>query len=299
QGFPMILIPAGEAIFLYTINTFNYLFQKLAKYGWFGGNIYWTKEIKKIMSNNPVYPCSPFYKSDKISEKVKNATNILTEEIKKYPKMLQNISGKDFEKILCSILKSLGVNIQSNVHVLGAEIDLLLLEFDEHGKTEFTIIECKHRMRSQKVVGINQVMRLYGLKEALKKDINIKNAFIVSTTGFSSNAQQFSKLYKMDLFNYQSFLEWVTEHNLFSEPLHFPLFKLIIVDRYGRFCLSKHLNSYLKVHNPSTFIIIGVMDRIEIWNSFIWEKEREKLEKEGWDFEEPELNELEKLGKYS
>jgi len=261
-GYPMIVTPLDEFLSIYPLDYF----QSLGVHEWIR-DISWTKEINEMVRNNKFHPCVPFYKNDRISEKVREATKILTGEIKRGPETLRNLSGKDVEKLLYEILTSLGINVQLNVHILGAEIDLLLLELNEHGRVEFTIIECKHRERSQKVIGINQIMRLYGLKEALKKDFSIKNALIVSTTGFSSNAKQFAKLYKLDLVNYQGFLDWVTTHDLFSKSLHHPIFKIVNLDQRGRFYLPECLTSYLKVYHQR-IAILGVIDRIEIWNPF-------------------------------
>lgn len=259
-GYPMIIAPLEEFLAIY---PFDY-FQNLDVREWIR-EISWTKEINEMVRNNKFHPCVPFYESDRISKKVREATKILTGEIKRGPETLRNLSGKDVEKLLYEILTSLGINVQLNVHILGAEIDLLLLELNEHGRVEFTIIECKHRERSQKVIGISQIMRLYGLKEALKKDFSIKNALIVSTTGFSSNAKQFAKLYKLDLVNYQGFLDWVTTHDLFSKSLHYPVFKIANLDQRGRFYIPECLTSYLKIYHQRV-LILGVLDRIEIWN---------------------------------
>lgn len=265
-GCPMIVTPLDESLSMFPLDYF----QSSDVHGWIR-DISWTKEISEMVQNNKFHPCVPFYKSDRISEKVREATKILTGEIKRGPETLRNLSGKDAERLLYEILTSLGINVQLNVHILGAEIDLLLLELNEHGRVEFTIIECKHRERSQKVIGINQIMRLYGLKEALKKDLSIKNALIVSTTGFSSNAKQFAKLYKLDLVNYQGFLDWVATHDLVSKSPHYPVFRMVNLDQRGRFYLPECLTSYLKVYDQR-ITILGLMDRIEIWNTFTFEK---------------------------
>lgn len=168
-GYPMIVTPTLESLSVYPFSYFQNsdICQWLRK-------VLWTKEIDEIVSHNRIYPSIPFYKSDKISEKVREAVKILKGKIEGAPKTLRNLSGKNFEKLLYEILAFAGMNVQANVHILAAEIDLLLLELNEDGKVEFTIIECKHRGQSQKVVNINQVMRLYGLREALKKDFYIK-----------------------------------------------------------------------------------------------------------------------------
>lgn len=273
-GYPMIVAPTTDnrPVFPFTIGNLT-MFPLSDLQGWripsWLGEISWTKQIHEIVSHNKIHPSIPFYRSDKISEKVREAVKILKGEIEGTPKTLRNLSGKDFEKLLYEILASVGINVQVNVHILGAEIDLLLLELNEDGKVEFTIIECKHRWQSQKVVSINQVMRLYGLREALKKDFYIKNALIVSTTDFSPNAKQFAKLYQLDLVSYEGFLDWIIEHGLMSNSLHYPVFRMINLDRRGRFHLPKSLISYLE--NPDRSVtIIGALGYIELWNSSTW-----------------------------
>lgn len=274
-GYPMIVAPTTDTLPIFpftleklTIFPFSY-FQGSHISSWLG-EISWTKQIHEIVSRNKIHPSIPFYKTDKVSGKVRAAIETLKGEIKRSPETLRNLSGKDFERLLYEILASVGINVQLNVHILGTEIDLLLLQLSEHGRVEFTIIECKHRQRSQKVVGIGQVMRLYGLKEVLKKSLCVKNALIVSTTDFSPNAKRFAKLYQLDLVNYESFLDWIIQHGLFSNSQHYPLFRMINLDRRGRFRLPKSLTSYLK--NPDRpMTVLGLFELIELWNSSTWE----------------------------
>jgi hypothetical protein len=176
-------------------------------------------------------------------------------------------------------LASLGINVQPNVHIQGAEVDLLLLELGKHGEVGFTIIECKHRERSQKAVGINQVLRLYGLREALRKDYCVKNALIVSTTGFSPDAGQFARLYKLDLLNFEGFLDWILAHDLVSKSQHFPLFRMTNLDPRGRFYLPESLTSYLKLADPRVGVL-SLYSTIELWNPSIFEDFDKEAEKE-------------------
>lgn len=275
MGCPMIVAPLDECLIML---PFDY-FENSGVHRWLR-DMSWAKEISAVVSNNRVYPCTPLYKSDKISQKVREAVRILEGETRRAPGRLEGLSGRDFEKLLYEILASLGINVQLNVRIQGAEVDLLLLELSEHGQVEFTIIECKHRQRSQTPVGINQVVRLYGLREALRKHYCAKNALIVSTTGFSPGARQFARLYKLDLLNFEGFLDWILAHNLVSDSRHFPLFRITNLDRRGRFYLPESLISYLRLASPRVEVI-GLYSRIELWNPPVWEDLVKKLEWEG------------------
>jgi Tfp pilus assembly protein PilF/DNA-binding transcriptional regulator/RsmH inhibitor MraZ len=265
----LVAVPTKECISIFpTID-----FQASAISEWLH-DIQWDREIEDLFVNNKIYPSNPLYSTDKVSKKLKEVNDILTEETQKCSSNLRKLSGNDFEKLLFEILTSYSINVQLNVHVLGAEIDLLLLEFSEQGKVEFKVIECKHQMKSQKSVGISQIMRLYGLKEAIRNTnvFPLGEPLIVSTTGFSHNAKQFARVYGVDLMNYRDFLEWVTTHNLISQSPGYPLFMLINMDKYGRLWLPRQLASYIQA-GTEPITIIGGLDYIELWKKTSWEKE--------------------------
>ena len=272
MSYPLILAPTDECI---AVLPFNF-YKRSPVRKWLH-RVLWGDEIGQIISENKVHACPPFYMTDTVSDKVRQAVEILAGEEKKNPKTLRNLSGKDFERLLCEILNSLGINVQLNVRLLGAEIDLLLLELNERGQIEFTIIECKHRVISGKAVGISQVMRLFGLREALKGDVNIKNAIIVTTTGFSPQARQFSQVYRLNLVDYEGFIEWATAHRLIAHSNYYPMLRSVNLDQRNRFYASTWLASYLKVFD-GRFTVIGAGDHIELWNPEAWDEESNSVE---------------------
>lgn len=110
----MIVTPTPESLSVYPFSCFQNsdIWQWLRK-------VLWTKEIDEIVSHNKIYSSILFYKSDKISEKVRESVKILRGEIQGAPRTLLNLSGKDFEKFLYEILASVGIKVQVNVHQIS------------------------------------------------------------------------------------------------------------------------------------------------------------------------------------
>jgi DNA-binding transcriptional regulator/RsmH inhibitor MraZ len=278
NNYPMIIAPLPECVSMIPLVYF-----KDVEISEWINEISWTDELEKLVTNNLIYPCSPLYKSNKVSSKLQEAVGIYSKEIKHSQAALKNISGKEFERLLNDILLSLNVSVQLNVHILGAEIDLLLLSFNEKGKPEFTIVECKHKIQSHNPVEISQVMRLFGLTEALRRrSYPVKHSLMVSTTGFTRNAKQFAKIYKLDLISYQGLIEWINAHNLVSKPLHLPIFKLLNVHHDGGFTLPTPFVPYIKP-KKEWIKILGSHNSIELWNPFAWEREKKLYQEQVWE----------------
>lgn len=273
MSYPLILAPTEECI---AVLPFNYY--KRPPVGEWLHSVLWGDEIGQIVAENKVRACHPFYRTDTVSDKVRRALEILEGEVSKNPRLLRDLSGKDFERLLYEVLKSLGINVQLNVRLLGAEIDLLLLELTDQGQIEFTIVECKHRAVSGRAVGISQVMRVFGLREALYRDVSIKNAIIVTTTGLSPAARQFCQVYKMTSVDYDGFIDWATAHKLIADSHHYPVLRSVNLDKRNRFYAPTWLTSYLQVFDGK-FVVLGLGDCMELWNPDVWGKERSSCEK--------------------
>lgn len=230
----------------------------------------WVPSIKNLVQNNKIHPAYPYYSTnDSVSVKIRDVYDIIKDELQIGTKYPRNISGKDFEKLLYDILTCCGFNVQLNFRLFGGEIDLLLSEVNNNGKIEYTIIECKNREISNGKISINQIMRLYGLNEALKTNMCMKNSMIVSTTGFTRNAKQISKLYNFNALDFDGFMKWIDEHRPNDTQIAYPLFMTVNVDTRKRLRIPNILVQYV-VSNNNDISIVGVSNSIEIWNKKTW-----------------------------
>lgn len=235
--------------------------------------VIWDPEVNYVVSQNVIHPCQPLFQRHHLSPKIQNAISLFKREQSLSQAVLSKLSGTDFEKFIAEVFSSVGIEVQMNVRLVGAEIDMMLLQVAHEGCMHYSIVECKHRSTGKHLVGIGEVMRLYGLSEALRRqDMSIKHKIIVASTGYTSPARLFSRISDVDLLVYDSLLDWIKQNNLRPNSEHAPFFRFGTMDQRGRLRLPKPLASYLRLDTGSPAIMLGVMDIIEIWNSKDWER---------------------------
>lgn len=263
-----ILIPIDRSVSLFPFDFFQNQISSM----WVR-DVVWEANVEEIVSNNVLHPCDPLFQSDVVSEKIRGAVQVLREEGKLSGRLLRQLSGRDFEKLVAEVFGSLGATVQANIHVLGAEIDLLLVEVGQEGAIQFSVVECKHRVGSRRVVTLSEVMRLYGLGEALgKQDLSIKRKLIVTTTGFSPRAKQFARVYNMDLLNYEALTDWIRQNGISGQGKRCPVFRIVRVDGAGRLYLPGSLIRHLRVALPGGVAMVGIGDGVELWNPRLWDQ---------------------------
>jgi len=259
---PTIMIPAEDCIALCDKTSFE------VALSW-ATEVHWHSSLYPVLADARPQPTIPLYRSDHISESVMLAKKTITEALTLPSGQTRRISGRDFERIVGDTLEFLGVNVQMNPRTPCGEIDLLLLHVTRDRGIESTVVECKHTKRG---VSLSQVMRLYGLREALGRDLNIKNAILVTTSSCSSPARQATKILAMDVMNYEALMDWVNKQGLANQEKRYPLFRIANMDRYGRVCIPKCLSPYLDAESAIITAGITMLRAVEIRGLASWRR---------------------------
>jgi hypothetical protein len=256
--------------------------------------VLWDSSIKEVVSHNTVYPSTPFFQNNISNEKLHQAANLLKHECITNSKIINRLSGHDFEKLIAEVFRTYGITVQMNIRLLGAEVDLLLIEFDDKFNKKFSIIECKHRSISKKSVGISEVLRIYGLSEALRrKDIPIERSIIVTTNEFSMPAKSFSKIYNLELVEFEALVDWIKQNKIEYNNTNYPVFQNLNFDNRARIYIPKLLRQYLKLSKGSEIAWVGTANSFELMKKEFWEHAQSETRK--WIESGSARLELEKL----
>jgi len=282
RGTPVILIPERQCVSVYNGDHFVRMISSLA-IDYATGEGISAEEFKEILAPPD---CTTWSMSTEELTKMVEATPAPVDCVNSlaYAKSrhaldllggqslqdLSRLSSSSLKKFIRDSLVACGIDTQMRVRVLGGEIDLLLGTFGEGG-VSFTIIQCRHRMASGKRVGMSDVVRLYELGEVIKRDFSVPNMLIVSTTGFSSEAEDFAKEHEIGALDYSGFLEWVdrcgTESNEFARPS----LMYTQVDKRGRLRLPEYALNFIGAPDGKV-TIVGTGDHLVIWSTERWEE---------------------------
>jgi nucleoside 2-deoxyribosyltransferase len=105
-------------------------------------------------------------------------------------------AGRDLERRVAAIFRSLGASAEHDVSLAGSQVDVVVREASAAGKTITTMIECKAYARP---VGIEAIVALASISYLLKQRKLIDRAMIVSTNGFTRQARDSAKEHNIDL----------------------------------------------------------------------------------------------------
>lgn len=259
----MLLAPCEDSITLFPVGFLTGTSEES-----FARRVFWAQELHELVARSRVRRAAPIHRAPAGNSTVAAAAHQLRAALDEDPGLIRRMTGGEFERFVRHIFESCGIAVQANVRVLGAEIDLLLLHCDGEQGVEFSIVECKHRDRSGKKVEVSEVVRLFGLSEALESVVPLRNRILVSTAGFTRSALDFASVYELRLADYQQVMVWA-EQNRHEAVDELPIFRFVTVARDGRLRLDETLRAY--VQSPDSIMVIGAIDRMELWN-------REKFE---------------------
>ena len=252
-------------------------------------SVHWDAQVVELVLRSRVYPTQPLFLSNLPPPRLRDAVETLEGERKAHQQAVSRLSGREFEKFVAEVFSASGFAVQQNLHLLGAEVDLLLLEFSHEGDVRYSVVECKHRARSRELVGIGDVIRLFGLSEALRaKGAAIAHSILVTTNGFSAAAKNFAHIYDLGLLNFEALLDWVTNLPQREEDPIAPLFKIQSLDATGRFYLDQTLALLAGIDNSTRVYFIGAGEYFELWSHDRWEAETRAFRESDWG--QPAIN---------
>jgi len=264
----VFLAPKDQSIIVYPIE-YQKNFLDLERH--FVNHVYWGNEVYNLIIQNKIYPCVPTYKKISSSKDLETALKSFNTDDYIPRQILEKLDGHAFEKLVSEIFSSVGINVQQNIRMLDAEIDLLLIEFQRGNDKIYSILECKNWKVSNKKVGISEVLRLYGLSQALQNDgKRIRNSIIVSSTPFSKPSTHFSRIHNIDLLGIEELKDWIIQNRIIPDRLDLPLYKTRILPDY--------LSNYASIKGQSEVTIIGVGEHFEIYNPVVLKEKNEKYE---------------------
>src|SRR5438094_210621 len=104
--------------------------------------------------------------------------------------------GRDFEREVAAIFRTLGATVEHDVPLAGNQIDVVVREATASGRTVTTIVECK---AYQRPVGLDTVNALAGLFHLLKGRAQADRAVLVSQDGFTNAARTAAQAHGVEL----------------------------------------------------------------------------------------------------
>ena len=123
-----------------------------------------------------------------------NLANLLEMEMNKMESSLEK--GRNFEKEVVTILRTLGAEVKHDIGIAGNQIDILAIEKTQSGSTIKTIVECK---AFKKLVGLNSINKFAGIFLLLKQRNLADKAMIVSKSGFTRKAREAAETHSIEL----------------------------------------------------------------------------------------------------
>lgn len=177
--------------------------------------------------------------------------------------------GRALEELVARVLESHRFSIEQRVRVAGAEADLIALSRRVDGQLRFTLIECKDYGTGP--VGISEVMRLHGFRDALKTTVGSADALLVTTSNASSSALRFARTKAISVVSPLELREWATAHSdvASAEP---PLFSLRSVDVGGRVALAREIWLWLRIGVGARVVLTGNVNCLELWHPDEWSR---------------------------
>ncbi len=256
----LLIMPVGERILLHTPESLNSVASR-----WFTGTTFGPR-FEVYLQGSRVQPSTAVYATDEPVGLLARISEFIIAETLKHPQSLAKLSGKDFERWLFEAFAAHGLIVQHNVRLVGADVDLFLTEWRGEGPSRHMIVECKHYQRSGRPVSLSQVMRLYGLREALGSTLDIKDTILVTSTRFTKPARQFAEAYTMTAIDIQGLRDWFERYASFDPCLkRLPVVDVAILDRGQTLTLQPPLMRYLGLSPGNQLDLFGQFDHLELW----------------------------------
>lgn len=146
-----------------------------------------------------------FYEPNWLGEQVFNDTVADLAEYWNDPKVLKKVSSREFERVVCTILKSKGFETQLTPATRDGGKDIIA-KTDVGGLPFVIYVECKQWDETRKV-GIDVVERL----SAVQLDAHINKSVVVTTSFFTKGARDYAEKYNMSLIDWNNLKDWLSD----------------------------------------------------------------------------------------
>jgi hypothetical protein len=144
---------------------------------------------------------------------VATVNNELINYLKAHPKDLYKLKPRQFEELICEILKNFGWEVELTKATRDGGYDIFAISKDITGAKSSWLIECKKYAEKNKV-GIDVVRSLCGVKN----DLKVANALIATTSFFSSEViKTKNSRYDLELVDYNGIINWL--NNQYKQDL--------------------------------------------------------------------------------
>lgn len=127
--------------------------------------------------------------------------------------------GKKLEDDLIDALTRAGFDVQQRIRLMGAEVDIVVCEWDTSTGPRTILIECKEQSESRQPVRLAPVMRLFGLRTASASFASNSLAVMVSTTGYTTNARRFGRAHGIAMTDHRSLLDHLDRMPVRTQPM--------------------------------------------------------------------------------
>lgn len=143
-------------------------------------------------------------------EELIEAVDVIEDEIftKLYnkPEGIYEITPRQFEELVCGILKSFGWYVELTKSTRDGGYDIFAISKDISGLSSSWIIECK-RYSPDRKVGIDCVRSILGVKN---NDVRAAGAMVATTSSFSRDVKDYkASRYDLELVDYSRIVGWL------------------------------------------------------------------------------------------
>ncbi len=162
----------------------------------------------------------PKWPDERFVWKIKDLfSDALHNAIAKNPNLLYELDPRRFEILIASILKGTGFKTTLTPFSKDGGFDILArLESQNKESSQIYLVECK-KYKSSNKVGVRLIRELYGVK--FHNSANV--AMLVTTSGFTRNAQNFAKQHhaEIQLKDFNDIMKWIRKYINDSTTLRF------------------------------------------------------------------------------
>ncbi len=131
------------------------------------------------------------------------------------PSEVREISPRSFEKLVASIFRNQGFDVELTPQAKDGGFDLLAIQHSSYTGSSHYLVECKRYAEANKV-GVDIVRSLYGVVA----DRNATKGLVVTTSFFTSGARGFAdrNQRRLSLADYEVLLGWLENIKLECAP---------------------------------------------------------------------------------
>ena len=219
-----------------------------------------TDQLLEVLKHFGIGPSVPLFESNCLERGLEEVGETIQAEWSKHYPSLDRRKGKEFEKFLATIFSAHGFEVLENIRLLGAEIDLLLIQTSADGRT--ILVEAKNYAAKRKVT-LAQVMRLYGLREALYDLLPVSDTFLVTTSTFPKPAQLFGEIFHIGLMDVNRLMKWLAA---FPKPpvLRLPVVGICQMDSRWSIKLSHKMLRHLLPSPSGEVAVLGGLEYLDL-----------------------------------